>query len=587
MRFSYTRCFGFFLALILLSSGARAQDDFTREGHLGGRIQHTAAQGNHVFITQGAALTVLDRSTNDPQQVATLSFPGVVTGLALDGTLAVVSHGSTVDLVDITDPLNPASLGSLTLGTGDIVSLHAADGFVYVGQEDALRVIDVSDPTNPVEVGAEGLTEVQAVFASGANVYVLTEQVAADRRLRVIDVSDPANPDEDGDLAVPGARGLFALGTMVYLAGDDGLTIVDASNPAAPAQRGTLDVGTRLRALFVLGDVAYAAEASFSSAVFLINVANATTPQLLGQHTIDVQFSRIPSLAVTDDGGGRTAFVATFNSFNVLDVTNPNNPVEIGEFATPVAPLSMASRGEDLFLAQGDEVWYYEFVDGVPVLKSRTQAVLGAQFPRANKIAVAGNVLYVADFEGAIRLFDITDPVNPVARGQYTTPDEPAMEIRARGTLLYLLPFTLFQNTTPRIEIIDASDLDNPVKVGEVVLSGPVSDLFVPGGGGATKRALNEDVAYVAFEGGVELVDIADPSSPSSLAVIATTGVATGVWADGTTLFVGSAEGEQQEAVWTLEAFDVSDPSNPVSVAQGVPVQLLATWRWMTTGRCW
>ena len=73
----------------------------------------------------------------------------------VEGNHAYVADGeSGLQIVDISDPASPATVGSLALG-GFINSVALSENFAYVTDEDfGLRKIDISDPAHPVLVGS-------------------------------------------------------------------------------------------------------------------------------------------------------------------------------------------------------------------------------------------------------------------------------------------------------------------------------------------------------------------------------------------------------------------------------------------------
>ena len=80
--------------------------------------------------------------------------------------------------------------------------------------------------------------------------------------LRVIDVSDPENPDEIGFYDTPGfAYGVFAAGDMAYVADNvAGLRVIDVSDPENPDEVGFYDTPGVAWGVFVAGNLAYVAD---------------------------------------------------------------------------------------------------------------------------------------------------------------------------------------------------------------------------------------------------------------------------------------------------------------------------------------
>ena len=74
------------------------------------------------------------------------------------------------------------------------------------------------------------LRNIPDVFVQGSYAFV----AAWENGLRVVDISNPSSPSEVGFLeALSLARGVFVQGTVAIVF-DGGLRIVDVSNPASP-----------------------------------------------------------------------------------------------------------------------------------------------------------------------------------------------------------------------------------------------------------------------------------------------------------------------------------------------------------------
>jgi hypothetical protein len=137
--------------------------------------------------------------------------------------------------------------------------------------------------------------------------------------LLVLDVIDPANPrriggyDTDAWNNIGAEHGGAALqmqvdGHLVYSAGEDGLHILDVSDPTNPARLGGFNIIPFEYAFRVSGHYAYAAYYSFTRGlVFLyaLDVNDPTNPALVGGYPI----GGLASIQVV----GRRVYLATEN----------------------------------------------------------------------------------------------------------------------------------------------------------------------------------------------------------------------------------------------------------------------------------
>lgn len=200
------------------------------------------------------ALTCIDYATA-PAPAAQIAVPIIASFVELSGTTAFVGGaGHEVTIIDVTNPLDPVITGHTQALLGDC--LRIAGGLAYVGAYDQLVIADVSDPADIRILSTTTMPHpIAALDVAGGFVYALGDPVEGDHWFQVIDVSDPAHPQPVSALSAldtggPGA--VVAAGTIVYVAnGEQGLGVIDVSNPAAPLAVWTAFPGVELTSLAI------------------------------------------------------------------------------------------------------------------------------------------------------------------------------------------------------------------------------------------------------------------------------------------------------------------------------------------------
>jgi len=160
-----------------------------------------------------------------------------------------------LEIIDVLDPSRPVRVGGIqTPGRGLAVRLKGSLAYVaedvrWTGTnlQGALEIFDVRNATNPVRLstfntgGAASCVEISGDYA------YLADGVTD---LAVLDVSNPVNPrqvgvfDTDewrnhGGFEHGGAAVTIQVdGNLAYSAGEDGLHILDVTNPAVPVRIG-------------------------------------------------------------------------------------------------------------------------------------------------------------------------------------------------------------------------------------------------------------------------------------------------------------------------------------------------------------
>jgi hypothetical protein len=141
---------------------------------------------------------------------------------------------------------------------------------------------------------------------------------------------------------------------------------------------------------------------------------------------------------------------------------------------------------------------------------------------RAEGVAVAGDLVYVANGYDGLRIISVADPAHPTEVGYYDTPFE-ASGVTVAGDYAYVA------DADSGLQIISIVDPAHPSLVGSC--STPHAALSV---------AVAGNCAYVAASGaGLRLISISDPSRPAEVGHYATSyGLALGVAAADGYVFV-------------------------------------------------
>jgi hypothetical protein len=170
----------------------------------------------------------------------------------------------------------------------------------------------------------------------------------------------------------------------------------------------------------------------------------------------------------------------------------------------------------------------------------------------AKGVAISGNIAYVAAEYDGIKLYDITDPANPLFVGGCSTPGS-ANNIFVRGNYAYVA------NGDSGLQIIDVSIPAAPVIIGRYETPDGV-----PGTG--TTVILSGDYAYLA-DGyrGLLIINIADPVNPSLAGTFNNTAYIMGVALAGNLAYI-TANFISDSEYGQLQAIDISDPANPTFV---------------------
>lgn len=179
-------------------------------GNSGSTSLHLRAASDHLFWCydiNSPDVTVWDVSDpSNPTEVATWASgaPNSFTNTAFDETKDLLAFNSvandTVTLIDTSDPLNLAIVGSVTVESPRALAFDPARALLYVSSDDAttpaLVVVDVSTPATPLVVGSVASVAAdnsQSVVCDPDEMVVYVASITGDV-LDAVDVSTPSAP---------------------------------------------------------------------------------------------------------------------------------------------------------------------------------------------------------------------------------------------------------------------------------------------------------------------------------------------------------------------------------------------------------
>ena len=629
---------------------------------------------------------------------------GITTIKIGSSTYALVTavDDNGVQIIDISDPANPAPVSSFD--DGDTVNGKTYDELedpygittVKIGSKTyalvaahgdyGVQIIDISDPANPAPVssfddgdtvgtktfdelaGAYGITTVKI----GSKTYALVA-TAIDDGVQIIDISDPANPApvssfDDGDSVIVGSlekpfRELeagFGITTLKFGQGvyalvaahvDDGVQIIDITNPANPVPVSSVDdfgINGELDGAYTVTTVkidskVYALVTGFSDAGVQIIDLGEEPPEghpLLspkpvtsfddGDYVGNKQFKELNGargITTIEIGSKVYALVAAAvdNGVQIIDVTNPTNPVPVSSVndgntrggvqlqelkgANGITTIEIASKIYALVTAGGDngvqiiDITNPASIKGVSSFDDGDTHVNTKTFdelitPRAIdvfKIGFKPYAIVASSGDNGVQIIDISIPQSPAPASSFDdgdtvgtkTFDELSQPFDVTtieiGSTMYALVASFNDDG---VQIINITDPANPAPVsdfddGDSVRVGSLDRIFdeLDGSYSITTVTIDSKVyALVAArnDNGVQIVDISDPANPAPVSSFDHGDTVNGKVYDGlnrpTSITTLTFEGGVYALVTAINSdgvqiVDITDPANPAPVS--------------------
>ncbi len=329
------------------------------------------------------------------------------------------------------------------------------------------------------------------------------------------------------------ARAVTVAGEFAYVAASAaGLKIVNISSPTSPTLKSTCDTPGLAYDVAISRNYVFVADGT--SGLQAIDVSDVSFPYVAGT-------CNTPGTARAVAISGDYAFVADDDSLQVIDIWNPTNPLYFKCIGS--APIASSGNAYDVSVA-GDLAYVAAYDGGLQVfdVSDPTNPTPYATYTTAGNaggVVVAGDVAYVAVAAAGVEIVDVTGPT-PSQRGLCDVPGI-AVGLAVTGTWVYVA------GGTAGVQVVDASDLASPVWVDSCTTPQVNGDVAVEGG----------YVFAAASTAGLEVVKVAELTPPLLVKDFPVPGLGTDIVISGENAFVAANGGG-------LRIFNVTYPDNPV-----------------------
>lgn len=194
---------------------------------------------------------------------------------------------------------------------------------------------------------------------------------------------------------------------------------------------------------------------------------------------------------------GNRAYLVTSNRLRILDVSNPDNPTQLGAYERS-ALIRVQVVGTLAYVLSLSRLLILDVSNpATPTLRADYRL----PHAPATDMELVGNLAYVSvecDLcDGWLSIVDVSDPANPVDHGSTNVPQ--VHNVTVSGDLAYVTGYP--------VEIIDVSDPDDPTPLNTYRTPGEAEDIEIDG-----ERAYIADGAA-----GIHVTDLADAARPQSL----------------------------------------------------------------------
>lgn len=437
-------------------------------GHLeiAGNLSAVAVSGNYAYVAagdddwgnQGEGLVVVDISNPaQPVRVGAVNPSGSVNGVAVTGNYAYVANygndfTSGVYSYDVSNPKNPTLMGAIVL-SGRPSGLKTSGNYACTMADGGVELIDLSAPGWPKSLGNFKTPDNVVAMAIGGSYAYCIDGAG----LRIVDIRRASHIDKAGAVLAVGVSGNHA-----FLADREaGMQVIDMSSPEAPVRVARLATGGECRSLTLVGTYAYLA--CVKAGLQVVDISNPAIPLRLVTHLPRNEFDQRQDVWGVAVDGNR-AYVVDASGLDILDVTNPAVPVRLGRYATGGYPESVVVAGGLVYVA--DRNLGLLIVDVGDAANPTLKGSLRMSY--ANEVVIAGSYAYVADGSGGMRVVDVTNPTNPILVRTWNTTSGNCWAVAVTGDHAYV------GDDMDGVAVLDISNPASPLEVGRYAPGGYV-----------------------------------------------------------------------------------------------------------------
>ena len=354
--------------------------------------------------------------------------------------------------------------------------------------------------------------------------------------VRILSISDSIHPRMLGQIVARSlVTQLVIRDTLLFVAcGNWGAQIYSVSDPANPQELGSMNAVTL--------DLCVEDTLCFTVGGDSLRIYKVTDPHL----PLQLSAARDSSELVVVSG---THVYAAYDGMNVYDISNPLSPSRVNTRGGQY--LSLFIR-DSLLFCSSVQPSYFAILDISDPLNIQQIGYISGY---------GGRALYVDDYfaylsctyehEG-IFVFDITSPANPQVRGSYDPEGSDNFDPYVPAPLSY----GYLASEYGGLVAIDLHNPNTPAFASSDFQAHLAVDVHV-----------DDSLAYVAdYEAGLRILDISDPTRPTTIGIYDTTGMLDAQSAVARDSFAFTCyRGDQRRF---LRILDVTDPSAPTFAAE-------------------
>ncbi len=250
---------------------------------------------------------------------------------------------------------------------------------------------------------------------------------------------------------------------------------------------------------------------------------------------------------------GDRAYVFGVGGLAIFDISNLDNPIEMGRYEPPGHPYNRYYRGAvsggmACGGAREDRLAIIDVSDPVSPQFMALHGTFGTSYEGAE---IQGNHIFACRHDQGLEIINIATPSSPVTTAELTGLVN-SWDVALSGNYAYVA------DGAGGLAVVDVTNLSLPVHVNSFPTSGSAVDIVISG----------PTAVVCTGSAGIDIFDLSNPVAPVLVGSANTSGLAITAGIAGNIVYV---------ADWDdIEAFDISNPALPVPVGgEDTPVRAM------------
>ena len=308
-------------------------------------------RNNHLFVNEGDKLEIFDW-TNKTNPVYTYEYTDAeidIFDFYIYGNYAFAYSTYAVEILDISNPVNITS-AYFEVFDGITKKIFLDGDYAFVADHFSLEILDITNLANVTKVSSYHDYSIGGpivdLFVRNGYIYLLEED-HGDSIMVILSITDPANPVYQGNISFTGqSMDIYVDDEFAYVAQAwNGLAIIDIYYPDYPMKSLQYDELGWIWGVKKFGDNLILAAEDY---MHVVDVTNPYNPEQIGNFTRPnanywgVEIQNNHGFFICDEG------------FDIIDLTDLLEPVKVGQFFTYEDPHTLKVDGQYVYLIDGN-----------------------------------------------------------------------------------------------------------------------------------------------------------------------------------------------------------------------------------------